>query len=126
MTSLTLLERYLREKSGVRERPSLDANFRTEFMRLFPSIGRDDLALKFWEVCRHGLMHQATFKIKTNAGDRVTIGLHESALEIAHRYSSSGDEFMISPSRFSSKVIQIIENDFATFEGSASPNHPLS
>ena len=126
MTSLALLERYLREKSGVHERPSLDKNFRTEFMRLFPSIGRDDLALKFWEVCRHGLMHQATFKIKTNAGDRVTIGLHESALEIVHRYGSSGDEFMISPSRFSSKVIQIIENDFPTFEGSASPNHPLS
>src|SRR5258707_6982810 len=92
MTSLALLERYLREKSGVHERPSLDENFRTEFMRLFPSIGRDDLALKFWEVCRHGLMHQATFKIKTNAGDRVTIGLHESALEIVHRYGSLKDQ----------------------------------
>jgi hypothetical protein len=126
MISLALLERYLREKSGVHERPSLDANFRTEFMRLFPSIGRDDLALKFWEVCRHGLMHQTTFKIGTKAGHSVTMGLHESAPEIEYRYGSSGDEFMISPSRFCSRVIQIIENDFPTFEGAASPNHPLS
>ncbi len=126
MISLALLERYLREKSGAHESPRLDANFRTEFMRLFPSIGCDDLVLKFWEVCRHGLMHQATFKIKTNAGDSVTMGLHESALEIQHKCGSSGDEFMISPSRFSSRVIQIIENDFPTFEGLASPNHPLS
>jgi hypothetical protein len=126
MISLALLERYLREKSGVPENGSLNAGFRKELMKLFPSIGTDDLARKFWEVCRHGLMHQVTFKIKTNVGDRVTMGLHESALEIQYKYGSSGDEFMISPSRFSSRVIQIIENDFPTFEGPLSPNHPLS
>ena len=126
MISLALLERYLREKSGVPEGGSLNPSFRTELIRLFPSIGTDDLAGKFWEVCRHGLMHQATFKIKTKAGDSVTMGLHESAPEIEHKYDSSGDIFMISPSKFSSRVIQIIENDFPTFEGPASPNHPLS
>ena len=126
MTTLALLERYLREKSGVPEGKPLNASFRTELVKLFPSLGSDDLARRFWEVCRHGLMHQTTFKIRTDAGNNVTMGVHESALEIEHSYGSSGDVFMISPSKFSNRVIEIIENDFATFEALNSPNHPLS
>ena len=71
MISLALLERYLREKCGVPEGKPLNASFRTELVKLFPSLGSDDLARRFWEVCRHGLMHKVTFKIRTDAGDNV-------------------------------------------------------
>jgi hypothetical protein len=132
MVSLALLERYVREKSGIPENESLNSRFHNsrfhkEFLRLFPSIGTEDAARKFWEACRHGLMHQATFKIEVKGGAKTTMGLHESAPEIECTIDSRGDAFiMISPRKFSSRVIQIIENDFATFEGLGSPKHPLS
>jgi|SRR6266705_654578 len=124
MISLALLERYLREKSGVTE-GKLNAGFRAEMMKLFPVIASDDIAKIFWAVCRNGLMHQATFRT-TWGGKNVTMGLLESAAEIEHRYGSSGDTFMISPTRFSNRVIEVIENDPSTFEAPHSPNHPLS
>jgi len=107
MISLALLERYLREKSGVTE-GKLNARFRAEMMKLFPVIASDDIAKIFWAVCRNGLMHQATFRT-TWGGKNVTMGLLESAAEIEHRYGSSGDTFMISPTKFSIRVIEVIE-----------------
>ena len=124
--SLVLLERYLRETSGTHESPTLNAAFYTEFLKLFPSVNGEPLSRKFWEVCRHGLMHQCALKIQTTKGENVTAGLHEDASEVTHQIEGSEDRFMVSPRKFSSRVIQIIENDFATFEGSSSPKHPLS
>jgi len=124
MISLALLERYLREKSGDHENPQLSLKFRVELSKIFPALTTDDLAREFWEVCRHGLMHQTTFKLKSKLGD-VNVGVYESANEIEVTCTSAGNVFMISPTRFSSKVIQVIESDFPTFEGRNSPNHPL-
>lgn len=124
MISLALLERYLREKSGTGESKSLHPTYHAEFVKLFPMIG-NDVAPLFWAVCRHGLMHQATFKT-TFSGKNITIGLHESASVIQHSHNGSGDLFMISPTKFSNRVVEVIENDFGTFEASGSPNHPLS
>jgi hypothetical protein len=70
-------------------------------------------------------MHQATFRT-TFGGKNITMGLHESAPIIQHRYDSFGDMFMISPTKFSNRVIEIIENDFGTFRAPSSPDHPLS
>jgi len=124
MISLALLERYLREKSGTCESKSLQPGFHAEFVKLFPMIGVD-AAPKFWAVCRHGLMHQATFKTVFD-GKNITVGLHESAPIITHSDGSSGDMFMISTTKFSNRVIEVIENDPSTFEAPGSPNHPLS
>jgi hypothetical protein len=41
MISLALLERYLREKSGVPENDGVNASFHREFTKLFPWIGSD-------------------------------------------------------------------------------------
>jgi hypothetical protein len=125
MISLALLERYLREKSRLPEGERINASFRAELVKLFPSIGSDDAAQKFWAVCRHGLMHQVTFKT-TFGGKNITMGLHESAPVIQHSYEGSGDVFMISPTKFSNRIIEVIESDFATFQAPSSPNHPLS
>ena len=124
MTSVALLERYLREKTGTGQSKSLHPSFHVEFARLFPMIS-NDAAPKFWAVCRHGLMHQATFRT-TFGGKNITMGLHESAPIIQHCYDSFGDMFMISPTKFSNRVIEVIENDFGTFKAPSSPDHPLS
>lgn len=125
MISLALLERYLRDKSGSPEDAPTNKSFRSELIKVFPAIGTDSLARTFWKVCRHGLMHQATFRMIVD-GKNVTMGLHESAPVIQHSYDSFGDRFMISPTKFSNRVIEVIENDFGTFQAPSSPDHPFS
>jgi len=59
-------------------------------------------------------MHQATFKSEWG-GNKVTMGLHEDAPVIEHRKAGADDIFMISPKKFSNRVLEAIENDFPTF-----------
>jgi hypothetical protein len=126
ITSLTLLERYLREKSNNDERTQLDDQFFAEFITLFPQIPDVPVAKKFWKVARHGLMHQATFKTRLDATQTISeIGV-DDAVDVI-RYEDHGNEhcFMVSPTKFAKVTIATIENDFSTFEGNRSPNHPL-
>src|SRR6266481_6170130 len=58
MLSLPILERYLREKSGVCEKTSLDDRFYGEFLKMFPSVKDIPTVRTFWRVYRHGLLHQ--------------------------------------------------------------------
>lgn len=127
ITSLTLLERYLREKSQNYEKTRLDGPFFLEFIRLFPQIPDIEVAKKFWKACRHGLMHQATFKTMLDDNHTISeIGIDDTVDVI--RYENCGPEhsFMVSPTKFSTLTIAIIESDFATFEGHGSPDHRLS
>jgi hypothetical protein len=128
MASLPLLERYLRQKSGVHESPKLTDDFYREFMVLFPSMGNIDDAKKVWNLFRHGLLHQGTIKTRTGKGDTIlSVGVHNNANEIEiSGYSSAGLTVRVSPNKFSEKVIASIERDFSTFESSDSPNHRLS
>jgi len=48
---IPLLERYLREKSGVHE-GNLNDGFYDEFLKLFPKLGTRDVAKEFWQVYR--------------------------------------------------------------------------
>ena len=126
ITSLTLLERYLREKSGAGQADALPDPFFNEFVKLFPQIPDVPTARMFCQVCRHGLMHQATFRVKTKKGQMMSaVGLDDSGPVL--RYETDGTKylFMMSPSKFSAAVITAIENDFPTFEGGSSPDHPL-
>jgi len=122
ITSVALLERYLRQRSRLSPKDKkLTKKFWTEFCILFPQIPDGDVAKAFWHVCRNGLMHQATFKMKTEKGDVSEVGLNDSGPDIDYRKNGAVLRFMISPTKFSSKVINAIENDFTTFEGSGPP-----
>jgi hypothetical protein len=126
ITSLTLLERYLREKSNNDERRQLDDRFFDEFIKLFPQIPDVLVARKFWNVARHGLMHQATFKTRLDSSETILeIGVDDAVDVIS--YDSHGNEhcFLVSPTKFAEVTIATIEGDFPTFEGNRSPNHPL-
>jgi len=127
MASLPLLERYLRQKSGVHEERLTD-DFYREFVVLFPSVRDTDNARKVWTLFRHGLLHQGTIKIITGKGDTtLAVGVHNNANEIEiSGYSSAGLTVKVSPMKFSEKVIAAIERDFSTFESPDSPNHPLA
>jgi len=117
--SLPILERYLREKSGVCEQVKLDDRFHQEFLKMFPSVKDMAAARKFWTVYRHGLLHQATLK----AHDTVlSAAVHGGAAEI----ECDGKVFTVSPVKFSEHVVNTIEGDFATYEGAGSPKHSLS
>jgi hypothetical protein len=118
MISLPILERYLRQKSRVFEKKNLDENFREALLKMFPSLKDTDTARKFWEVYRHGLLHQAALK----AGDMLlAVAVHGEAQEIEF----DGHAFTVSPVKFSQKVVNTIEKDFPTYEGVDSPKHGL-
>jgi hypothetical protein len=126
ITSLTLLERYLREKSDNREGTQLNDQFFHEFVKLFPQVLDVKVAKQFWKVARHGLMHQATFKTQLDATQTISeIGIDDTVDVI--RYENRGNEycFLVSATRFAKLTLKTIENDFATFEGRGSPHHPL-
>ena len=122
MISLPLLERYLREKSKTFE-ASLKDEFFYELITIFPALKELPVAKKFWEVYRHGLLHQATLKVRDLS---LSVGVYNSTDEIIHGYNNNGDNFCVSPNAFSNRIILTIENDFATFEGNNSPKHPMS
>ena len=112
--SLPLLERYLRQKTGIFEAGNLDDRFCNEFLNLFPSPGDIKTVRAFWEIYRHGLLHQAALKTKTGI---IEAGLHNAAQDLEIAYNQKGWVFTVSPVKFSDKVIETIDNDFPTFEG---------
>src|SRR3989338_816269 len=59
MISFPLLERYLREKSGVHE-GNLNDSFYSELQNIIPALTSLDLAKQFWHVYRNGLLNQVT------------------------------------------------------------------
>jgi len=126
MVSLPLLERYLREKSGVHE-GKLNDSFYKRFAEIYPSLNDRGIAKKFWQIYRNGLLHQATLSLKAKNGTIVlAAGVHGDAPEIKHEgYGADGEVFTISPRKFSEKIVLTIKSDFATFEGTGSANHPL-
>ncbi len=116
MLSLPILERYLRQKSGVFENQNLDPRFHREFLKMFPSV-KDIAAVKtFWRVYRHGLLHQATLKSDNTI---ISAAVHGGAAEIEF----DGKMFTVSPVKFSQYVVKTIEGDFKTYEGGGSPKH---
>jgi hypothetical protein len=126
ISSIALLERYLRQKSGIGECKSVSDPFYDELRKLFPKISDNSMAKILWRVCRHGLMHQATFNVKSEQGATISeVGLDDSGEAIDCIQSGTAYNFKISPTKFSEKVIETIENDFSTFEGPCSSNHPL-
>ena len=121
LTSNALLERYLRAKSGLSPTDKLKGPFWPEFRGLFPQIPDDDVAKAFWHVCRNGLMHQVTFNMKTEKGDVCMVGLDDSGPDIEYRTDGGSLLFKISPTKFSSKIIDAIGKDFGKFEGGGPP-----
>ncbi len=122
MISFPLLERYLREKSGVHE-GNLNDSFHSELQTIFPVLTSQEIAKQFWHVYRNGLLHQVTLSQKNSKGIKMPAGWLHKDVDLL-TVDDSGD-FWIHPVKFSKKIIDVIEKDFDTFEGQHSPSHPL-
>src|SRR5665213_484930 len=73
MVAFPLLERYLREMSGVNEGELTD-RFYDELRRVFPVIPDNSIARQFWQVYRNGLLHQVTLSQQNRRGLRMPEG----------------------------------------------------
>jgi hypothetical protein len=91
--------------------------FYDELVNLLPELKARDNARDFWGVYRNGLSHVVTLSSET----RKRIKLPGAWL--SHDFPSSvaidgNGYFYLNPKLFAERVLQIIENDFATFERS--------
>jgi len=122
MVAFPLLERYLREKSGVHEGEKNDS-FYKELVSVFPELTSQNYARHFWQVYRNGLLHQVTVSQKNKKGIKMPDGWVSNDVAVVSK-DSNGD-FWVHPSKFAKRVIDTIEKDFATFEAQHSPGYPL-
>ena len=100
MITLPLLERYLREKTGIHEETGVNSpDFNKALMQMFPGLPNERIAQKFWRVFRHGLCHQATLRVLP---DLIFAGLNNDAPAL----HTDGMNFIVSPVKFSQKVIE--------------------
>jgi hypothetical protein len=129
MVTLPLLERYLRQRSGVGHGELRGSTFYRELLKLFPALPDESAAMAFWEVYRHGLLHQASGKlVSKKAGNFEEVSIHNNDTWpiIAFDYGAKGKIFQVHSVMFSKHVIASIEADFVSFEAPLSPENPLS
>ncbi|MEA3427871.1 MAG: hypothetical protein U9Q84_01345 [Thermodesulfobacteriota bacterium] len=122
MISIPLLERYLREKRGSYER-NLNDTFYDQMQKKFSELTSQELCKQFWQVYRNGLLHQVTISKRNMKGIKMPVGWlsHDVPMLKIDKDGSFG----VHPVKFSRRIICIIENDFSTFFGEHSKNHPL-
>jgi hypothetical protein len=123
IVAFPLLERYLREKSKVQDKNTLNHASYQELLRLFPELINKEKAGQFWQVYRNGLLHQIT-TCKTNRnGCQLPFGRVSNDCETI-KIDASG-AFWLHPAKFAKRIVDIIEADFATFDGCHRVNHSL-
>ena len=123
MIVFPLLERYLREKSGIHEQKDLGRNFYRELRKIFPVL-KGQYAQKFWKIYRHGLLHQAAFKSSNcNSNKKKRISRAWLTSEVDTIEITESKDFFVNPINFAKAVIKTIESDFFTFEGYGSTKY---
>ena len=115
MITFPLLERYLRQKTGLSPQGRLNEKFYCELMKVFMEIPDHQTAQKFWQVFRNGILHEVTMPNQNRSGEQMPIGL--LSYEKPEISIDADGRFWINPRLFSAHVVQIIEEDFPVFEG---------
>lgn len=125
MISLPLAERYLRQQSKLGPDDNLTDDFMRKLIAIFGALRDEGTARGFWNVYRHGFLHQATLSISTRGGTPLPIGwlTHDMAESVAIRADGS---FCVHPVLFSQMIVSTILADFAVFEGVAAGAPPLA
>lgn len=118
MIAFPLLERYLRQRVGLTVQAPLNDSFYDEFIRLFPVLIDQSTAKQFWQVYRNGLLHEVTLSLQDRSGTQMPVG--SLSHDIPGILIGADGNFFVHPIDFAKRVVQIIEDDFATFEGTAS------
>ena len=118
MIALPLLERYLRQKVGLAVQARLNDPFYDELIHLFPELIDPSTARQFWQVYRHGLLHEVTLSRQNRSGNQMPVG--SLTHDIPGILREANGNISVNPVDFAKRVVQIIEDDFAKYEGTAS------
>jgi hypothetical protein len=120
MISLPLLERYIRQKTGLSPSESIDLRCMPILRSVFPVLSNDATAQDFWQVYRNGFLHQATLSLQTGKGRTLPAGSLTHDIGVPVKLELDGS-FVIQPVLFSKRVVEKIEADFNTFAGAGAP-----
>lgn len=119
MIAFPLLERYLRHKNRLSHKDNLNNGCMDEFRNMFPVLTTPEVAWKFWNIFRNGILHQVTLSRENKRGTEMPVGWLSHDIDSAINIESDGS-FLIHPVLFTKHIVDIIESDFTTFEkGSA-------
>jgi hypothetical protein len=115
LVAFPLLERYLRQKSGLTSDQNLSDAFFDELTKLFPALKAPATARNFWQIYRNGLLHEITLSRQARSGILMPTGWvsHDKHLITIE----SNGSIWINPVEFAQRVVATIEADFTTFEG---------
>jgi hypothetical protein len=102
MVAFPLLERFLQQKT---RKTSNHRKFRDQLRQLFPELRDDSAVQQFWKGYRHKLLHQVALSPENWAS-------HHAQVAISVEPDGT---FRIQPVLFAQRVLQSIEEDFATF-----------
>lgn len=117
LIAFPLLERYLRQRTGLTSDQPLSDAFFDELVRLFPPLTTATTARNFWQIYRNGLLHEITLSRQARRGTPMPVGWvsYDKPLITIE----SDGSIWINPVDFSKHVMAKIEADFATFEGTS-------
>jgi hypothetical protein len=118
MIAFPLLERYLRQRSGLTVHANLSDPFYDQLIALFPELRERAVAKQFWQVYRNGLLHEVTMSVQDRSRNAMPAG--SLTHDVPGLSRGSDGSFFVHPVDFAKRVVQIIEQDFATFEATTS------
>jgi hypothetical protein len=140
MISFPILERLLRGKSGIADRPIRSGSddekrFYAALTGYFPALYCSapgtfpDVANVFWQGFRNGILHQATFShkgftVKKNQPPASCIFILKTGIAI--KVNESKRLIAMDPFAFSESVVELIEADFEIYRKVDCTNHPLA
>jgi hypothetical protein len=123
MVAFPLLERLIREKACVPGGSGFDARLSEELFGIFPELQNAQQAIKFWQVFRHGLLHQATLFTLDIKGETLPTGRLTHDIPGAIAVESDGS-FSLHPVLFAKRVLACIDTEFNLFAKATS--HSIS
>lgn len=130
MVVFPLLERYVRQRARIPLGQNLLCKEgKTELLQLIPELQDAETAGYFWEVFRHGLLHQVSlFPESKMRSSKPPSSLPASRItqDIPVAFAIEPDRsFTLNPALFAELVFSTIENDFETFVGHPASSYPL-
>lgn len=117
LIAFPLLERYLRQKTGLTSEDNLSPAFFAELRQLFPALATESMARQFWQIYRNSLLHEITLSQRTRSGTSLPVGSlsHDKPMVTIE----PNGRMWLNPVDFAQIVVATIELDFTTFEGIA-------
>ena len=123
LIALPILERYLREETGIGEN-TLDDRFFNGLIGVFQEIKEINKAKQFWHTYRNGLLHQVTFSLRNMKNQTMPPSCIRFDQDEPVVYDEN-DRVSVNPILFAKKIVDKVLANYKCMNGSRSPNHPI-